>query len=172
MLEAKQISHAYGDYIYEPRPVIKKRTKVKKASMLQAKIALVGCVLLAVVTGLLLTATHAQIISKTDNIIQIKAEISDLQNANERLKLEIARLKSLDRVEMIATTELGMIQPGINEIEYIAFEDNPAGSTNQDVPGEEKATVEVASEKKIHPFILAVNRLVANFVFANSSPKE
>jgi hypothetical protein len=51
-----------------------KRTKVKKASMLQAKIALVGCVLLAVVTGRLLTATQPKFISKTDNIILIKAK--------------------------------------------------------------------------------------------------
>jgi cell division protein FtsL len=175
LLEAKQISHAYSDYNYKPRPIVKPRPKVKRANMFIAKIVVVSGVLLAVLTGLLLTATHAQITYKTDNIIQLKREISDLHNANERLKLEIARLKSLDRVEMIATTELGMIQPGINEIEYIAFEDTDtqADLTEQGALGEEStAAVEVASGKKFHPIILVVNKLVIDHVLPKISPEE
>ncbi|MEL7565370.1 MAG: hypothetical protein AAGU27_10840 [Dehalobacterium sp.] len=83
MLEARKIS---GDYSYEESPVIIRKRRVKKASTMQAKIVVVGCVLCAVLTGLMLTATHSQITHKTDEIIQIKSEISDLQNANERLK--------------------------------------------------------------------------------------
>jgi cell division protein FtsL len=176
LLEAKQISHTYGDYIYQPRPVVRPRPKAKNKNknMLLAKVVVVGSVLFAVLIGLLLTATHAQITSKTDNIIRIKNEISDLQNTNERLKLEIARLKSLDRVELIATTELGMIQPGINEIEYIAFEDieeaavSPRENASQEIP----AAVEVASEKKMHPIILAVNKLVFDYVYPKITPEE
>jgi cell division protein FtsL len=175
LLEAKQISHVYGDYSYKPRPVAKPKPEAKKANNLAVKVAIVSCVLLAVITGLLLTATHTQITYKTDNIIQLKREISDLQNANERLKLEIARLKSLDRVEFIATTELGMIQPGINDVEYIAFEDTnmeaePALSDAADK--ETQATVEVASGERMHPIILAVNKLIFDYIFPKTSSEE
>jgi hypothetical protein len=69
LLEAKQISHVYGDYSYKPRPVAKPKPEAKKANNLAVKVAIVSCVLLAVITGLLLTATHTQITYKTDNIL-------------------------------------------------------------------------------------------------------
>lgn len=163
MLEARQIS---GDYSYEQRPVIRRKTKAKKAGMMQAKIVVVGCILFAVLTGLMLTATHSQVTQKTDNIIQVKREISDLQNANERLKLEIARLKSLDRIELIAMTELGMVQPGINDIKYIAFDSDVQKSTTAEaLEGENKAAVEVLSDEMVHPVILAVNKMVIDYIF-------
>lgn len=135
---------------------------------MQAKLVIVGWVFLAVMTGLMLTATHSQITHKTANINQTKEEISDLQNANERLKLEIDRLKSLDRIEQIATTELGMIQPGINDIEYIAYEKDPEHEemSAEAAPVEENAAiVKVESGQKMHPAILAVSKMIANYVF-------
>jgi len=170
LLEARQIS---GDNNYEQSPLIIRKKRVKKAGMMQAKIVVVGCVLFAVVTGLMLTATHSQVTHKTDKIIQIKSEISDLQNANERLKLKIARLKSLDRIELIAKTELGMIQPQINNVEYMAFDNGEQGLTTAEaLEGENKAAVEVPSDQMVHRAILAVNKMVSDYVFdiQGSSP--
>lgn len=167
MLEARKISGDYcGDYYHEERSVRRSKAKSNKAGMLAVKLIVVGCVLLAVVTGLMLTATHSQVTHRSDKINQIKGEISDLQNANERLKLEIARLKSLDRIELIATTELGMIQPDMDDIEYIAYgDDKEKTPTAEAFEGEKTAAVEVPSEEMVHPIILAVNKMVSNYIF-------
>lgn len=168
MLEARQISE---DYIYEQEPVItrkviRRKAKSRKAGVMLAKIIVVGSVLLAVVTGLMLTATHAQITYRNSNIIQIKNEISDLQNANERLKLEIARKKSLDRIESIATKELGMIQPGINDIKYVAFDKAADDTKDAAAPKEEsKSVVESASNAKVHPIVLTINKMINQYAY-------
>lgn len=162
MLEARQIS---GDYNYELKPVIKRKKNVRKASLILFRIAVVTCILFAVVTGLMLTATHTQIIQRSDKIAQIKGEISDLQNANERLKLEIACLKSLDRIELIAKKELGMIQPGLNSIVYMAFDDvDSEVASGEALEGENKGKIEVQSNRMVHRAILAVNKMVTNYV--------
>ncbi|MCR6544474.1 cell division protein FtsL [Dehalobacterium formicoaceticum] len=168
MLEARQISE---DYIYEQEPVItrkviRRKAKSRKAGVMLAKIIVVGSVLLAVVTGLMLTATHAQITYRNSNIIQIKNEISDLQNANERLKLEIARKKSLDRIESIATKELGMIQPGINDIKYVAFDKAAEGTKDAAAPKKEsRSVVESASNAKVHPIVLTINKMINQYAY-------
>lgn len=163
MLEARQIS---GDYSYEQSPVIRRKKGVRKASLTQLRIAVVTCILLAVVAGLMLTATHIQITQRNDRIIQIKGEISDLQNANERLKLEIASLKSLDRIELIAKKELGMIQPGLNSVVYMAFDnEEPQATSVEALEGESKGKIEVQSNQMAHRAILAVNKMVADYIF-------
>jgi len=171
LLVAKQISH---DYSYHEEPVVSRKRRGRKAGPVQEKLILVGCIFLAVITGLMLAATHAQITDRNANIIQVKQEISDLQNANERLKLEIARLKSLDRIENIAMTQLGMVEPGIEDIQYVAFDDkngSKASDTGTLAQGESKAVVEVNKADQIHPILLAVNKIIANYALNGKQPR-
>ncbi|MGI6553212.1 MAG: hypothetical protein ACOX37_09455 [Bacillota bacterium] len=51
------------------------------------------------VLGLLLTSQAAIITNKGYEVVRLKQEISSLQTANERLKLEIAQMDSLERIE-------------------------------------------------------------------------
>lgn len=146
-----------------------------KKSAAGEKLAITGCVILALIVGILFTATQAMVTERSAEIIQVKSEISDLQNANERLKLEIAKLKSLDRIEMIARTELGMVQPELSSIQYIAFEDrqgknlavafSPTEEDNKEKAEVNNGKVEVKSGEKMHPALEAVSRMVTNYVF-------
>lgn len=167
MLEARQFSQ---DYSYEQEPVItrkviKRKVKSRQASLIFAKVLVVGIILLAVITGLMLAATHAQITYRNSNIIQNKKEISDLQIANERLQLEIARKKSLDRIEGIATKELGMIQPGINDIKYVAVNINDHDAENAVTNEESGVTVDSSLNTKVHPVVLSVNELIDRYAY-------
>jgi len=165
LLVAKQISQ-----IYEPERQVTghPRPKRKKRSPVVEKILIVGCVLTGLAIGLILTATHAELNRRAAKIIQIKSEITSLQNDNERLKFKIAQLKSLDRIEMIACTELGMVKPGIDNIRYIALEENSgkekplALKAEGEVPSE---TVKIKSGEKINPLLLAINKLVTDYIF-------
>ncbi|MEL7565371.1 MAG: hypothetical protein AAGU27_10845 [Dehalobacterium sp.] len=74
-------------------------------------------------------------------------------------------MKSLDRIEQIAKTELGMIQPGINNVEYIAFDNAEQESTTAEASeGENKAAVVVRSDRMVHRIILAVSKMVTDYV--------
>lgn len=67
------------------------------------------------VLGLLLASQAATITNKGYEVVQLKKEISSLKTANERLKLEIAQMDSLERIEAIALADLGMEKPSIND---------------------------------------------------------
>jgi cell division protein FtsL len=53
-------------------------------------------------------------------IEKMKAELKNYEIQNERLKVEIAKLKSISRIEKIAKTELNMVEPESNQIIYLS----------------------------------------------------
>lgn len=61
--------------------------------------------------GLYICSLAMAVATKGYEIARLKSEVSELETANARLRLEIAQLNSLERIEMIALHELGMVQP-------------------------------------------------------------
>jgi len=53
-------------------------------------------------------------------ILQLRQEVAQLRAENARLQSTAMSLKSLDRVERIATTELGLRRPGTGQLTAIA----------------------------------------------------
>lgn len=171
MLAARQLSQEHRYYEEEricQGELTHRKRRAKKSNPVKEKLVITGCVLFAMVVGVMLIATQAMITDRADKIIQIKTEISNLQNGNERLKLEIAELKSLDRIEQIARAELGMVSPEPKNIQYLALSKNEAnGQKTADKVQEKKAsgTVGVKTGEKMHPALHSFNKLVTGYVF-------
>lgn len=44
-------------------------------------------------------------------LVQMKAQVARIEKENEQLRLDIAKLKSPQRIQQIATSQLGMVKP-------------------------------------------------------------
>jgi len=95
----------------------RQRQKTSPTARLVLGISLIALVFLTGISFTWLQAYKAQL---NYQLNKTKAEIQALQTANQRMEVEIARLKSLDRIENIATSQLGMIKN--SGIEYLALE--------------------------------------------------
>lgn len=73
----------------------------------------------------MLVTLHSEYIVRTGyDLVQMKAQAAKLEKENEILRLEIAKLKSPQRIQQIATTQLGMVVP---QNAYYATAAKPAG---------------------------------------------
>lgn len=73
------------------------------------------------------------------SIETLQARRATLIQANKELEIEVNQLSALDRIERIATRELGMIMPRGNQIIFVhtaagAFVHTGAGSSRQGPP--------------------------------------
>ncbi len=66
---------------------------------------------LVVLPAIFYVSQRAQIAKTGYHILQLRHEVRTLQNDNARLLATATALKSLDRIERIATKELGMRPP-------------------------------------------------------------
>lgn len=72
----------------------------------------------AVLSGVILVSRYGAVTRTGYQVAELQADLTSLRAENERLKMEVDRLLSLDRVERIATTRLGMIRP--EEVRLVA----------------------------------------------------
>lgn len=114
------VAPKYTDYTYEPTIAVPKRKKQNnKHVSSKLKYAIISLIVLAFGIGLALTSRAALYYSQGYEITRLNREIESLQTDNERLKLEIEQLCSLDRVENMALTELGMVKPSKEDIKFL-----------------------------------------------------
>lgn len=92
---------------YETPPVIKCLPKLDIA--LRAK-CLVTVILVAAI-AVFGTVRSETIIRSGYDLVQMKSQALSIQRENELLRLDIAKLKSPQRIQYIATAELGMVMP-------------------------------------------------------------
>ena len=152
--------YAYPDETPRREQSIPKKVQIKKKSSLNPRLMAVSAIGLIFLTGLFFITTQAIITNRSDKIIQTKAEILDLQNSNERLKLKIAEMKSMNRIEQIARNQLGMVSPQTESIEYIAFADPAVAG-----PPAAAAASPAAAAKDVKPSILQnISRLVSHYL--------
>jgi cell division protein FtsL len=72
------------------------------------------CLTLAVVIAVMAmfaTVQSEAIISAGYDLVKTKAQIAKIEKENELLRLDIAKLKSPERIKTIATKDLGMVVP-------------------------------------------------------------
>lgn len=79
-------------------------------------VTIIGCIFAG---GLYLSSLAAGITTKGYEINSLKREINALETTNERLRLEIAQMASLERVEELAITELGMETPNVDDYIFL-----------------------------------------------------
>lgn len=72
------------------------------------------CLILAATLAVMAMAVTLQsefIVRSGYNLVQLKAQAAKLEKENELLRLDIAKLKSPQRIQQIATSQLGMVMP-------------------------------------------------------------
>lgn len=84
------------------------------------KLLLLGLVLLAIGLAFAKTYLAVQVIIKGYELEALKKEIATIQRENERLQLEVARLKAPERIASVATMRLGMVEPKESQLYYVA----------------------------------------------------
>jgi len=103
----------------EPRTRIRVRTKKSVSPLLGALVGVMTVTLLFL-TGLSYTYLKAHTARLYLEIGRCSQENKAISAQNEKLKLEAARLKSLERVEKIAQQKIGMVKNP--QVEYLAMQ--------------------------------------------------
>ncbi|MGI9951152.1 septum formation initiator family protein [Moorellaceae bacterium AZ2] len=120
-----------------PRPTGPEIRPRKKKAPRHGRVVTVSLLISAFILGLLWTSQSISLVLKGYELNQLKKEISTLQQANERLQLEVARLKSPEHVAQVATTRLGMVKPTSQDIRFL--------------PSSEEEPLQVAQEIQVPP---------------------
>lgn len=122
MLAAPQ-ELAYEAHLVNNRKALPERRSCERQKVKQ-KIKILGMVLLALVICFSMTFLAILTVTKGYKIASIKQEINTLQRENERLQLEVARLKAPERIATVATSRLGMAEPLAEQICYVPGDGN------------------------------------------------
>lgn len=117
--------------------------KTERCSLVKPRRCLrTECVVSAVIIGLLamfVTWGSSSIVRAGYDLVQARASLSKVEKQNEILRLEMARLKSPQRIQAIAIGQLGMIKP---QAVYIVAKQPP---NNKPVNGGAAETVAARS---------------------------
>lgn len=103
------------------------KTAVKPKSVPKAKfrprfykLIIVGMIGVIFGSGVYFCSVAAGIATKGYELNKLKTEVKELAVANERIRLDIAKMDSLERVEAIALAELGMRKPLVSDYLLLA----------------------------------------------------
>jgi len=141
------------------KPVRAKKVITGKKGVAPRRVAVIATIVLGFAALLSLTSMYASMAMTGYKIATLKQEINTMQTENKRLELKLHRLKSLDRIEQIATTKLGMTKP--DKFAYIVIDKPGAGNP---VHVADAGSDKKVADSKRHPFIQAVTDFL--------SPKE
>jgi len=83
-------------------------------------IVLVFAIIATLVVTMMLLRTQFAVTEASEHVIDIQKELVQIKKSNELLATEINQSIDMNNVYEIATTELGMIQPTKDHIQYIA----------------------------------------------------
>lgn len=142
----RAVGSEYGYPIRQDAPERARKVKAR-ARRRTSPVAGIMAIALLFMIGMAYTflqAAEARLIWEVNQIKQINASI---QMENEKIKLEAAKLKSLDRIELIAASKLQMVkEPGI---EYLAFQGgvSETGTAAVSVAAEAPQSSPVIAEK-------------------------
>ncbi len=92
-------------------------------------------VLFLISFGAFVTARSATIVSEGYELVDMKSQALRLEKENEILRLEVAQLKSPQRIQAIAVSQLGMVVP---TNVYCSTANNSAGSKDGQATLKEK----------------------------------
>ncbi|WP_040378638.1 septum formation initiator family protein [Dethiobacter alkaliphilus] len=92
--------------------------KMTNRRLAARKLTLMGAVLLCAMTAIVLVAHFAYVVDVNHQISARKQELAALQDENKHLQLEIASLRSPQRLEQ-AALEIGLQYPGEDQFVYL-----------------------------------------------------
>ncbi|MDO7788016.1 septum formation initiator family protein [Desulforamulus aquiferis] len=100
------------------------RTSTKKEfsrrAIVRGKVLLTSCILTMFLAGVTVAYYFSQVAAVGFQITQLQKDLAYLQAEQEYLETQASQLLSLQRVEAIATTRLGMVKPDPNDVVLVA----------------------------------------------------
>lgn len=112
-----------------PRKMVRKAPKLHKKT--QKGYLLI--VILAFILGLTVASRYTHVAVMGYQLSKLNVAMSSLEKENQLLNVEVNQLKSLDRIEKIATTRLGMVAP--QNVQFIAIKNGPGNAYGPDQAG-------------------------------------
>ncbi|SMD05941.1 cell division protein FtsL [Sporomusa malonica] len=97
-------------YVYEQEAASPAPKTVQKADK-RLRVKCLTLVIMAAVMAAVTTMQSAAIIQSGYDLVKIKGQVAKVEKENELLRLDIAKLKSPQRIEEIAVKDLGMVVP-------------------------------------------------------------
>lgn len=132
------------------------------------KLVIAGLVLSVFVSGIFVVFLYAQMVSTGYQIYKLRMQTASLDMQVKDLSEELDRLSSLSRIEMVATTKLGMVRPDLKTMVVVQTEpveettlENETSSPAKDI------YLTGGADKKNNWVIQALVNLVANNRDAN-----
>lgn len=122
LVHKKKEIHSYEQETALPAPKI-----IRKADKrLRTKCLIL--VMLAIIMAAVTTIQSAAIIQAGYDLVKVKSQVAKIEKENELLRLDIAKLRSPQRIEEFATKNLGMVVP---QNAYYASSAMPENSQTQ-----------------------------------------
>ncbi len=166
MIVAPQRNDYHESYEQQPAPT--RRTKRQPKRKFGVKTLVVGVVLSGFIFGMVLTFYHLYSVRLGYQVVALQNEIATMKKENAYLELEVARLKSLDRIEQVATTRLGMVKPQDVEMLRVAHGQPGISTKGAATPaGSQVASNSDQPAKQRHPLIEAAVQAVASYRVAD-----
>jgi len=155
-----------GNAISKPDLYTINGQKMKRKVRYQVKT--VAAVLVIFSFGLLYTATESRVTTYGYEINQLKQSITETENANARVLLEIEELSSPERISTYATEALGMVKPQDGYIQYVDSSAIVAAKNisvlDSNVPSSQVASVEVVEGESMHPILATLNKMFNDYI--------
>lgn len=132
----------------EDRPIA--RRPQRSSLPRKGQIALTGLVCVIFCTGILIAYYYTQVLMTGYKIYRLEKELAVLQQETNQLNEQILGLTSLERVEQIATTRLGMVRPDSKSVVLVKA-DLGGGTGLADADRESPAGAESGREQGESP---------------------
>ncbi len=113
-----------------PLQHVSRQPKLKRVRRFRTKTKVVysAIVLIALCLAFMITSRYAQIVSMGYDIESMRKQAKTLELENQALQNRITELKSLDYIERVATTKLGMQKPEqAAGVQFVPVEYSKAG---------------------------------------------
>lgn len=126
MVEAKNkkisTKYVYGNVAYDLEPEIEPKIekKIKKKNKNSYKFKLIGKIIIISILSFLLVYRFTIVMKLTYDIRNIKTQISEINNNNENIKINLANMNNIWDIEKEAVGKLGMVIPNAAQIKYVS----------------------------------------------------
>lgn len=152
-----------SDYLEQPLHV-RRSSGTQKVMRFKnrTKVLYAGIFLVAFLLGLGLTWRYVQVTATGYEIVRMKKELKAVADQNQELQMRIENLQSLQRIETVAVTKLGMIKPDAQAgVEFVAIEADKGSTTLPGMPANNAAPAQVGKNEDSANIIRAFTNLVS-----------
>ncbi len=107
---------------YQPKRKENPRRTVRNKTVSIQKYAQIILITVVVLLAVSVTAHYTAIVGANYQISRIQKELNSLIKEREALRLEVATLNSLERIESIAKNELGLVYPDSSQFIFLSLQ--------------------------------------------------